>query len=209
MNTEWNLAAVQQYIDNGVIYVVEIPQSPTAHQVTASKDYRYYRRYNFEAVPMEDYEVRLVMNRAVTPDASVEFSYKVLARKPDRHNYVLGILIKNLGPLVISHFKLEFTFPKILLPDAPTGHYGEHITHTKNEQGNHMIAYRSKGVLFPRDKADIGKEISWRYYVDKTVYQTMRNAERQGHNLSLRWTLFADNMTPKSGEIPFSKLQQF
>jgi hypothetical protein len=31
-----------------------------AHQ---ARDYRYYKRHNFNALPMEDYEVRDVMNR--------------------------------------------------------------------------------------------------------------------------------------------------
>ena len=35
-----------------VIYTVSIPESFTAHQAS---DHRYYRRYNFESVPMEDY----------------------------------------------------------------------------------------------------------------------------------------------------------
>ena len=43
-----------------VAYVVAIPASTTAHQCT---DKRYYRRFNFEAVAMEDYEIRDVMNR--------------------------------------------------------------------------------------------------------------------------------------------------
>lgn len=50
-------------------YVVAIPESYTAHQAS---DKRYYRRYNFESVAMEDYEVRLVMNRASRPAYSVE-----------------------------------------------------------------------------------------------------------------------------------------
>ena len=53
---------------NDVSYVVEVPQGRTAHQC---RDNRYYRRYNFEAVPMADYEIRLVMNRAIIPDVSL------------------------------------------------------------------------------------------------------------------------------------------
>lgn len=35
-----------------VVYVIEIQQSTTAHQAT---DFRYYKRFNFESIPMEDY----------------------------------------------------------------------------------------------------------------------------------------------------------
>lgn len=48
-----------------VAYVVSIPQSDTAHQVSRTK--RYYKRFNFEAVPMEDYELRDVLSRTSHP----------------------------------------------------------------------------------------------------------------------------------------------
>lgn len=49
-------------------YVVVIPKSSTAHQAA---DKRYYRRFNFESVPMEDYEVRDVMQRVTAPHISI------------------------------------------------------------------------------------------------------------------------------------------
>jgi predicted HTH transcriptional regulator len=51
-------------------YVVDVTASDTAHQAT---DCRYYRRFNFEAVPMVDYEVRDVMGRRMHPLISLEF----------------------------------------------------------------------------------------------------------------------------------------
>jgi hypothetical protein len=59
----------------GVIYVVEIPQSSTAHQAA---DHRYYRRYNFESVSMHDHEIRDVMARRQHPllDLSFHLLYK-------------------------------------------------------------------------------------------------------------------------------------
>ncbi|QIY83001.1 ATP-binding protein [Chryseobacterium sp. NEB161] len=56
--------------DNKVVYVVEIPQSNTAHQ---AKDKRYYKRYNFESVAMEDYEIKDIINRTNTTDIEIEF----------------------------------------------------------------------------------------------------------------------------------------
>lgn len=56
---------------NAVVYIVEIPMSNTAHQNTADK--RYYRRYNFEAVPMLDYEIRDILNRTKDPEIIIDF----------------------------------------------------------------------------------------------------------------------------------------
>ena len=58
-------------IDDGkkVVYVVTIPQSLRAPHMAA--DNKYYKRHNFQSIPMEDYEVRDVMNRSEAPELFV------------------------------------------------------------------------------------------------------------------------------------------
>ena len=63
----WGVKIVQidlQGEDEHAVYVVEIPQSHTAHQAF---DRKYYRRFNFQSVAMHDYEVKQTMNRAREP----------------------------------------------------------------------------------------------------------------------------------------------
>ncbi|MCE9550331.1 MAG: ATP-binding protein [Betaproteobacteria bacterium] len=47
-------------------YVVAVPASPRAPHMAS--DHRFYKRFNFESVPMEEYEVRDVSRRLVEPD---------------------------------------------------------------------------------------------------------------------------------------------
>ena len=49
---------------NAVAYVLEIGQATLGapHQAF---DHRYYKRFNFESTPMEDYEVRGLMRRSI------------------------------------------------------------------------------------------------------------------------------------------------
>ena len=47
-----------------VVYRVVIPESATAHQAS---DKKYYRRFNFESVAMEDHEIRQAMFRLTKP----------------------------------------------------------------------------------------------------------------------------------------------
>ena len=56
------------------IYVISIPQATSLapHQAV---DNKYYRRFNFESVPMADYEVRDTMRRATTPELYVEYRF--------------------------------------------------------------------------------------------------------------------------------------
>jgi predicted HTH transcriptional regulator len=57
-----------------VAFVIDIPQSKSRapHQ---SRDKRYYKRYNFQSVAMEDYEIRDISRRASTPDLWIRFSF--------------------------------------------------------------------------------------------------------------------------------------
>jgi hypothetical protein len=73
--------------DNELIYVVEIEQSNTAHQ---AMDHRYYKRHNFQSVPMDDYEIRDIMNRAKNPVIDLEF--KIIIEKRNINNeYINGM----------------------------------------------------------------------------------------------------------------------
>jgi hypothetical protein len=55
-------------------YVITIPQAlgRAAHQ---APDHKYYKRQNFQSVPMEDYEVKDVMHRASTPVLDVDLAF--------------------------------------------------------------------------------------------------------------------------------------
>ncbi|RUT35600.1 ATP-binding protein [Paenibacillus zeisoli] len=55
-----------------VIYVISIPQSIDAPHMAFDK--RYYKRFNFESVPMEDYEVRDVRRRMEVSNLRVKLS---------------------------------------------------------------------------------------------------------------------------------------
>ena len=48
------------------VYIIEVPAANVDGPHQAS-DKRYYKRFNFKSVPMEDYEVRDVMRRSTTP----------------------------------------------------------------------------------------------------------------------------------------------
>jgi len=47
-----------------VAYVVQVPQA-TSRAPHQAQDYRYYKRFNFESTPMEDYEIRDLMRRSI------------------------------------------------------------------------------------------------------------------------------------------------
>lgn len=202
---------------NHVVYVVEIPQSTTAHQ---ARDYRYYKRFNFESVPMEDYEVRDVMNRVTTPDVEVDFDYTRVEISSHYHRYRLTALIRNQGEQVVEHLKLVFKFPgfvKIPPTDEETDSARRNagVDVAKDDSGDFLITYRSRDVLFPKDEIDVGKSIDWEYHFDDGVYSLanpwpiLADPWPMREKPVLDWILYADNMVPKRGKIPLSELNVY
>ncbi len=84
-----------------VVYVVEIPQSARGPHMAAN--HVYYKRFNFQAQPMEDYEVRDVGNRFRGPDLVVHGAVD---------NGLVGVTTFAVVPIDSGHFaplKIEIT----------------------------------------------------------------------------------------------------
>ena len=126
---------------NKVVYIVDIPKSDTAHQAS---DFRYYKRYNFESIPMYDYEVRDIMNRRKSPKIDIKiilelerteiinkyrtydvplitFDNKTKRPKSEpkpkqyREEYRYHVKMVNIGRIVAKVVKLRIKIPKSVL----------------------------------------------------------------------------------------------
>lgn len=58
----------------GWAFVIDIPAA-TTFAPHMSEDHKYYRRYNFESVAMEDYEVKDAMRRSSSPDLFIDIRW--------------------------------------------------------------------------------------------------------------------------------------
>jgi len=193
--------------ENFVVYVIEIPQSTTAHQ---SSDYKYYKRFNFKSVPMQDYEIRDVMNRQDRANVDAEFGYRYLKSVKNIEEFRLQIVIKNLGIILVNNFKLEFTFPSIFFSFGNYGIVnGPGIKKRALENKDRLIGYQSKFVLFPNEELDISTEVNVIYPVNEYVDSKLIEQEQNGCEAFISWTLYADNMIPKHGKKPMSELYSF
>lgn len=93
--------------DNTVCYVVEVPQSHTAHM---ARDHRYHKRQNFTTAQMEDYEVRDIMNRRTHPKvkASIFINKKTNRSKPEG---TILVRLDNVGRILAHHVMIELEIP--------------------------------------------------------------------------------------------------
>lgn len=189
-----------------VCYVVEIPQSHTAHQAT---NHRYYKRFNFESVPMEDHEIRDVMNRITRPDASVTIGFEKIATIGSERHFLLTPKIKNSGDRVIKNFKLTVVFPRRAGDHRSNISVAVSPIRFDHSSASFIVNYQSTGVLFPQEERSIGHEIEFVYGIDESQVRTLKTEDDEGTTLLLHWTLYADDMTPKHGSQSVLDLYDF
>lgn len=94
--------------DTHSAYAVGIPKSYRGpHQERESK--RYYRRYNFQSAPMEDYEINDIRNRRIGVPPGVDFDIEI------KHGVLISLVISNIGKSVAQNVAFRFT------PELPWG----------------------------------------------------------------------------------------
>ena len=102
-----------------VVYVVVVPQSATAHQAT---DLRYYQREGDRSVPMQDYQIRDVMNRLVHPRITMVFEILeelnvVRTTSADAPAYYFSPVVINESARLAEYFTCFVWIPSPLQPD--------------------------------------------------------------------------------------------
>lgn len=63
-----------------VLYVVYVPQSARAPHMSFHN--KFYKRHNFESIPMEEYEVRDAARRSESPDLKITFDFQRITPVP-------------------------------------------------------------------------------------------------------------------------------
>ncbi len=180
--------------ENDVVYVVEIPQSNTAHQ---AGNHRYYKRFNFQSVPMEDYEVRDVMFREQTPDILLSFLIEVT----NENNWSLIIKARNNGSAFAQYVACLLDVPTTLLRETKNkinltdgGNYYRHRLFNLNQE----FGDENFKANFPLLRS---MSMSWK------IPMTQDFAETNFRNLELKWKLYADNALPKEGKIGIGEIE--
>ena len=114
------------------VYVVKIPRSTLAPHMTSDK--RYYKRFNFQSVQMEEYEVRDLFGRKQKTELDIadilfeQRSSGSSARQLRYAEYLLRYQIRNIGNTIEERFKLEIYIPKHLTQaDEQTNFYNYKI----------------------------------------------------------------------------------
>ena len=122
------------------VYLIKIPASLSAPHMAS--DNRYYRRYNFKSVPMEEYEVRNLFNRV--QGTTLIFEGLMISQKGSMKSgglfksvdFELIFQIKNVGNTIERNCKLEIFIPaQFYLEGHPSSNpiRQYYIRHNKDE----------------------------------------------------------------------------
>lgn len=182
-------------------YVVEIPQSNTAHQAS---DHRYYKRFNFQAVPMEDYEIRDVIFREQTPNIVLSFLIEITDYADENGGsakYNLVVQARNDGSAFAQYVAVFADVPVALLRNI------ENKMNVKD--GGRM--YRHRLTNLNQEYADENfkanfpllrsMSMNWKIPLNEKII------ERRGENLEIKWKIYADNALPKENRIQLKEIE--
>lgn len=206
---------------NRVVYVVEIPQSTTAHQAA---DKRYYKRFNFQSVMMEDHEIRDVMGRNQHPKIELNFAIEVSTEKYsqgyppqliEQTEYQLVIKAKNSGRIYAQYVNAFIRIPAIIAfrdefdSDEPVSDNGEYYyeyfeDNTVRDVVDTKIGLNTAINKYGPARYDPvlpGLSHSWRIRVTDNFEAARSNG------LWIKWEVYADNAYPNQGNVAVGQIQ--
>lgn len=180
-----------QLANGNQIYVVCLPRSDRApHQAS---DKKYYKRCNFESVPMEDYEVRDVMFRQRV--ARVELSALDIREGGGStesagswHNdFHLVPIVCNAGKIMAMHVAVEMIVPK-LLTNVPymSSWRGDPLVEIADRADHEIVLIRCRGPLFPVQSSSLAH----------VAIRLSNDNWKRACAIELPVIVYADNMLP-------------
>jgi hypothetical protein len=177
---------------NTVCYVVEIPQSHTAHM---ARDHRYYKRHHFGSLAMEDYEVRDVMNRRTHPRIRASIFINRITSRVDPDGAIL-VKLENVGRTLAKHVMAELEIPVdlngLISVDEPA-------TMNHDEDGDYFLTKLTTGLyatpIFPGSSLTLRRKIK--------THVTIQHLDGRPLNPRryIKVSVFADEMPPLCAKL--------
>lgn len=141
---------------NRTMYVVKIPKSIDApHQ---SKDKRFYKRFNFESVMMEEYEIRQLYGRKIKSELLINqwATAQLTSEDDNRYNYSCSIQIYNSGDISEKNYKVNVIFENYdsrMNIQWPSNK--QNVSFTILEKDRVKISSESNSSIFPNETINV------------------------------------------------------
>ena len=189
-------------------YIVDIPQSTRPHQAS---DKKFYKRYNFQSVPMEEYEIRDLYNRQQTPDLRitlwplfvVEFTKESGYSKPVKFNFT--ITNDAVAPADYAHimFFLDERL-KLLKPLTTTSIY--HQATISDEEYRLKMATQINWAIPHQMPIFFG--VNFNIFSEPMEIQVPKPMAGNSSKFAIGWEIKSPRMTPKKGYAVYQLKQK-
>ncbi|MFE8423775.1 ATP-binding protein [Tenacibaculum sp. ZH5_bin.1] len=142
-------------IISSTIYVVQIPSSLEAPHM--ARDKKYYKRYNFESVPMEEYEVRQLYGRKVKSKLILDKSIIKKTKSTDEDEefeYTLEVDVYNDGEKMEENYKVNIyfiDFAKSMRIYQNNGESNKNINFTHLEDNRFKVSVKGVTPIYPNE----------------------------------------------------------
>lgn len=185
---------------NKIVYVVEIPKSNTIHQ---AKDHRYYKRFNFESIPMEDWEVKDVLNRRKEADLDVlliptrhDKIFKEWIDKGNVFDFDIDIYITNkgnIGSMYVECFLIVEKHCESYIKDSDNKSVGNQIKFSNSIDrkieidGDSFIIATDRVAILPKTRHFLGTfKISSKLLIDEEKLEILITTHTGSNSKTLK-----------------------
>lgn len=138
------------------IYVIQIPESIEAPHI--SRDKKFYKRYNFEAVAMEEYEVRSLYGRT-SKSKLILGGYSIAYKERDNEFAIFACRasVHNEGDKVEKDYKINVYFKNACVgfQIRPKNYNPNDYHFTELQKDRFKITSQSKTSLYPNETIDL------------------------------------------------------
>jgi len=189
-------------------FVIGIPRSMRAPHM-CNPSHRYYKRYNFECVPMEHYEVEDVRRRQSEPSLTFTCQLQPLDTLADgRRQYVLQAGVLNEGSVTARDVMVRMYIPRICAGPISWSPNGAHqATIYNGEEVYRFDVYLRDNAgpipIFPRDDQPY---MLTRGSSRRIILHLPPEPPVDLTRLYIIAQLFADGMRMRSADIAISEL---
>jgi|LSQX01.2.fsa_nt_gb hypothetical protein len=146
-----------QKIENSV-YIIKIPKSIEAPHIC--KDKRFYKRFNFESVAMEEYEIRQLYDRKVK-SSLILAGHNISKVESDDENIIkllFEVSIINNGDILESSYKTNvyFNYPTATrLLRYSWDRFDYSYNFTRINETRVLVSSVSKVTIYPEEKVTV------------------------------------------------------
>lgn len=149
---------------------------------------------------------------------TLRFGYSVIELSSELHTYQLEVVLDNGEGPAISGLKLEIDFPDLDVTELKwrplsfinqpsyqrieIGPPSSDITYSRTRRVV-SVTYRPSHEILPGEEIDLSEAICLKYRFDDHVYANLEDLP------PLRWRMYANIMSPKTGEVYLENLNKY